>query len=358
MGLLEDLGIRRKDLRTRTTPKTFGELRFEEWLYILDISPEGEDGAKQRARALSEIQFQEGKGFQTMAGSDCQEDSLSPAVRKRLNGFVRVNFYADNAGGKSRATAAGNEIRKEYEGELFVNVRRVYCKDQRVWGWSVWVKPTGTKERLREYWVDDDGKMIKKRGTEDRTVIAPRSKKAGGFAEATSREWGQYRGAAKKKVSCPKCDAPKNYPCVNDKGIKEGIYINEKGKPMTEKEANQYKEGRGLSITVRSKRTNPHRERVTKFLEKKKGLVEVPRGITGETGVFEEKVERRPPTDKEKERYLLTKFNDAQFERFEELEDAGDYSIQDLESIMNKKQVPKYEVWVKRGVEVKDNGEV
>lgn len=356
MGLLEDLGIRRKDVRTRSTPKTFGELRFEEWLYLLDISPEGEDGAKQRARALSEKQFQEGKGFQTMAGSDCQEDSLSPAVRKRLNGYVRVNFYADNAGGKSRAKAAGDDIRREYEGELFVNVRRVYCKDRRVWGWSVWVKPTGTKERLREYWVDDNGKMIKKRGTEERTVIAPRTEKAGGFAEATSRDWGKWRGAAKKKVACPKCDAPKDYPCVNDRGIAEGIYINEKGKPMTASQASKYKEGRGLSKTVRNVRTNPHRERVTVYLEKKEGLVEVPQSITGRAGQFEEKADRRPPTEREKENYLIGKFNDSQLERFEELEDQDSYSLQDVEAIMNKKQIPKYEAWIEYGV--KDDGEI
>lgn len=356
MGILEDLGIRGTSVRLRSTPKTFGELRFEDWLWILDRSPENEDDSKTKARALSEKQYQAGTGKQTIAGSDCQTDSLNDTTARTLNGYIRTNFYADNASGKKSAKAKGDEIRREYEGEVFVRVYRVYCKDSRRWGWSVWVKPTGTKERVRNYWADVDGKMTKIRGTEEMTVIAPRSEKAGGFSEASSRDWTKWRGASKKKVACPKCFAPKDYPCINDKGIESGIYINDKGEPMTPSQASALKAGRGMNAEVRAVRTNAHRERVTLYLEKKKGLVEVPQSIKGQTGIFEEKVERRPPTDQEKERYLLRVFNDSQVERFEDIEESGEYSLSDVEALMNKKQKPKYEKWIEYGVE--QDGEI
>lgn len=358
MGILEDLGIRRKDVRTRSTPKTFGELRFEDWLWILDRTGEDGDGTysnKVTGRATTEKQYQKGTGKQTIAGSDCQTDSLNDTAAGRLNGYVRTNFYADNKGGKASATTEGDMIRREYEGEVFVQVRRVYCKDSRRWGWSVWVKPTGTAPRKNNYWVDEEGKMTRKTEIVESTVIAPRRARAGGFSEASSREWGKWRGAAKKQVKCTKCFAPKNYPCVNDIGIEKGIYLNDKGKPMSPAQASELKEGRGMNAEVRKLRTNAHRVRVELYLEKKKGLVEVPQSITGQAGVFEEAVERRPPTDNEKERYLIRMFNDSQMGRFEDLEDQDSYSLQDVEAIQNKKQIPKYEKWIEYGVV--DDGE-
>ena len=361
------MGIRRKDFKTRTTPKTFGELRFEDWLWLLDADSEdyGEEGQiagiKARKRAEGEVRYQKNtKGPKPkIGGSECQEEDLSPAVKKRLNGYIRTNFYADTPSGKSLAKQQADTYRRNYEGELFVNVRRVYCKDNREWGWSVWVKPTGTKMRKRNYWATEDGKLIRKTGEVEQVVIAPRRVKAGGFASADSREWGQWRGAAKKKVSCPTCFAPTNYPCVNNVGIEEGIYLNEKGKPMSASQASQYREGRGMSLKVRSKRTNAHRERVTKYLEKKEGFVEVPQSVAGRTGDFVQDTERRPPTDEEKESYLLRIFNESQLERFEELEDRAEgYGLSDIEAIMNKKQVVKYDKWKEYGVEVKTDGEV
>lgn len=359
MGILEDLGIRRKDVRTRSTPKTFGELKFEDWLWILDRTGGDGDGTfsnKATGRATTEKQYQKGTGKQTIAGSDCQTDSLNDTAATRLNGFVRTNFYKDSPSGKSSANTEADQIRIEYEGEVNVQVRRVYCKDKKKWGWSIWVKPTGTAIRKRDYWADEDGKMTRKTRMVEEQIIAPRKAKAGGFSEASSRDWGKWRGAAKKNVKCDKCFAPKNYPCVNDTGIEKGIYINDKGKPMSPAQASELKEGRGMNAEVRRLRTNAHRVRVETYLEKKKGLVEIPQSIAGYTGKFVEETARRPPTDTEKERYLINKMNGSQIERYEELEEQESYSLQDVEAIQNQKQIVKYEKWIEYGVV--DDGEI
>ena len=221
MGLLEDLGLRRpRDMSNRIggrlPPKDLGELRFEEWLFILSLSPENEtEGQKVEKRARTERQYREGKGKQLIGGADCQEDQLSPSVQKALKGYVRVSFYADTPKGKSRANSRANKLRNEYEGELFVRVRRVYCKDSRQWGWSVWVKRTGIVERTRSvFYTDAEGKRQVRQEAYMDQINAPRTMKGGGFGTGTVRSWTSYRSAAKKKVSCPKCDAPKDYPCA------------------------------------------------------------------------------------------------------------------------------------------------
>lgn len=353
MGLLEDLGLRRpRDTSNRIggarPPKDLGELRFEEWLYILQLSPENEtEGQKLDTRVRAERQYREGTGKQTIGGADCQEDQLSPSVRKALKGYVRVSFYADTPKGKSRATARGNKLRDEYEGELFVRVRRVYCKDSRQWGWSVWVKRTGVAERTQNViYTDTEGKRQVRKETRLESVMAPRREKAGGFGTGTVRSWTAYRSQAKKKVSCPKCDAPKDYPCINDRGIERGIYQVD-GKPMTAKQAERYKAGRGLVKEVRAVRTNPHRERVDKYLKEKEGLVENP--LTAQEGDFIKDEERRPPTDRERESWMLRNYNEKQIERFEDLEDEGPPTIADMEGLLNKKQKAKYDKWAEFG---------
>lgn len=350
MGLLEDLGIRRPydgqgKIGGRRPPKDFGELRFEEWLYILQLSPEGDDGSKAEKRAVTERQYFEGTSKQKIGGADCQTDDLNDTAASRLNGYIRTNFYSDDAGGKTRAKKRKAQLAQEYEGELNIQVRRVYCKDSRQWGWSVWVRPTGTRIEKFDYYADEDGKMVKKRGEREAVIQAPRSVETGGFGSSTVRSWTAYRPTSKKKVSCPKCFAPKGYPCVNDKGIEQEIYI-ENGKPMTANQASKYKEGRGLSITVRSVRTNPHRQRVDKYLEEKEGLIENP--LTAREGDFIEKVERRPPTDTEKEGWITRNYNEGQFGRYEDLEEelGRRPDVEEMEDILNKKQRVKYDEWV------------
>lgn len=352
MGLLEDLGLRRpidmsNRIGGRRPPKDLGELRFEEWLYILNLSPEDEDGSKIAAAAQAERQYREGTGKKRIGGADCQEDSLSDSVRTRLRGYVRVGFYADNPKGKSTAKQRGKKLSDEYEGELFVQVRRVYCKDSRQWGWSVWVKRTGTREETYSVpTIDAEGNRVMREEKRLTSVLAPRKEKAGGFGSGTVRSWTAYRPASKKKVSCPKCDAPKDYPCVNDRGIEEGIYEID-GKPMTAKQASRYKAGRGLVKEVRVRRTNPHRERVNKYLKEKEGLVENP--LTAGEGDFIKDEERRPPTDREREQWMLRNYNEKQLGQFEDLEDEGRTSIQDLEGLLNKKQRSKYDSWADFG---------
>jgi hypothetical protein len=352
VGLLEDLGLRRpRDMSNRIggrlPPKDLGELRFEEWLYILDLSEHQEqEGDKIKARALAERQYREGKGKQRIGGADCQEDQLSPSVQKALKGYIRVAFYADSPKGKSRAKARGKQLSDEYEGELFVRVRRVYCKDSRQWGWSVWVKRTGMREETYSVFGMKDGVRTVSQQTRMVSVMAPRKEAAGGFGSSTVRSWTVYRSAAKKKVSCPKCDAPKDFPCVNDRGIEEGIY-EENGKPMTAKQAQKYKAGRGLVKEVRVRRTNPHRERVDKYLKEKEGLVENP--LTAGEGDFIKDEERRPPTNSEREQWMLRNYNEKQLERYEDLEDEGTPSVGDMERLLNKKQRVKYDAWADFG---------
>lgn len=365
MGLLEDLGLRRpRDMSNRIggrqPPKDLGELRFEEWLYILGLSPEEEDGKKVKARVLAERQYREGKGKQKIGGADCQEDQLSPSFRKALGGYIRVSFYADTPAGKRRAQQKKKELAREYEGELNIRVYRVYCKDSRQWGWSVWVRQAAWMEKkYTTFSTDEEGNRVARVETYDSIFKAPRSGDEFG-AHGNVRSWTAYRSVAKKKVSCPKCDAPIDYPCVNERGVEEGIY-EEDGKPMTAEQAEKYKAGRGLVKEVRARRTNPHRERVDKYLFEKKGLVENPN--TAYEGDFVEAANRVEPDADMKRKWMLSRFNEGQYERLEDLEEElGRTAVaEEMEPILNKKQKAKYDKWVRFGVvkkEESDDGEV
>jgi hypothetical protein len=353
-GLLEKFEIRRpydmsNRIGGRRPPKDLGELRFEEWLYILGLSPEEEDDRKLKAAVMAEKQYRAGTGKKKIGGADCQEDQLSPSFRKALGGYIRISFYADTPAGKRRAQQKKKQLAREYEGELNIRVYRVYCKDSRQWGWSVWVRQVAFMEKkYATFSTDEEGNRVVRVETYDDTFKAPRGGDEFG-SHGNVRSWTAYRSAAKKKVSCPKCDAPKDFPCVNDRGIEEGIY-EEDGKPMTAEQAEKYKAGRGLVKEVRVRRTNPHRERVDKYLFEKEGLVENPN--TAFEGDFVKAADRVEPDDGMKRKWILNTLNEGQYERLEDLEEEKGRLATgvEMEILLNKKQYDKYKRWRDFGV--------
>ena len=356
MRLLETLGLRTK--RQRTDPYSKGEIDFEEWLAILGDSGVYDDHVR-RGAVLGEEKYrglskedqqkrQEGeilldsKGKQIIVksagGDECQSDSVSQAsggVNPRLKGFVRAYASPNTEKGKKAAEKKAEKYAQDYEGELFIQVHNVYCKDLRKRMWTVWVKPTGNRASFEEYKVIEDGKFVTKRKKIQTAVIAPRTKKKGGFAEESSRAWGTFRGEAKKKMSCPTSHAPINYPCQKT----PDIY----GKGATVKSAEK------IDIqTLRENRTNPHRSRVEKLLESKK------KSLDSERQDYK-KEKRVPPKEFEKVQYLLGKLNEKQMGQFEDEEEENDSftradELPFLESIINKKQKAKYESWIEKGV--------
>jgi hypothetical protein len=154
--------------------------------------------------------------------SQCKdpETGISPAVANVLKGFERIHMFADTPAGKKKAKEKGDEYRKE--GEYFVRVRRVYCKDTNPAGYrhTVWLK-TRDKREL------ETGKERNPAGQGAHYGSASIGRGATG--------WFRYRNDA-KAVECPKCDAPEGANCVT------GIY-------------------------PEGKRTNTHKARVFKWAE-------------------------------------------------------------------------------------------
>jgi hypothetical protein len=374
MRLLEELGLRFK--RQRTEPYSIGEKDFEEWLRILGSSGVYDDHVRRKAvsqeeryRKLSKedqkkrqegVKVSDGGGAvqpKSLGGDECQSDSVSQAAggsksKERLKGFVRAAAYPNTTKGKIAANDRKAELSRDYEGELNAQVHLVYCQDVRKRMWTVWVKPTGNRESFEEYKVLEDGKFVTKRKKIIVAKIAPRTKKQGGFAEESSRAWGTFRGEAKKKMSCPTCHAPINYPCQKT----PDIY----GKGATVKSAEKIDVG-----TLRANRTNPHRARVEKLLQSKNESLDEGRVVvsTKKTKKGEKKVaktiykkqKRIPPKDFQKVQYLLGKLNEKQMRQFENEEDENDNFTREDElpfllKIINKKQKATYDKWVEKGV--------
>lgn len=357
MRLLEQLGLRKK--RDRTIPYSRGEKDFQDWLWMLgeehgvyeDHVRRGVVADEEKYRDLTKeekkkrnkgegVRFKKDKKgkkraliVKSVGGDECQSDSVSKAAggspaKERLKGYVRAAAYPNTTAGKKSADKKGVELARDFEGVLFVQVHNVYCQDIRSHQWTVWVKETGDRDMLDEYWVMEDGKLIKKRRYTQMARIAPRTKKKGGFQEASSRDWGTYRGEAKKKMTCPTCHAPPNFRCVND----PSIY----GKGATVKSAEK------ISIKVlREKRTNAHRSRVDLLLAKK--------------GKKKPAKERRPPTNWEKGSYLWEQLDDQQLEKIEdEDENNSNFTTDDelpfMEKMLTTKQTNKYRKWISKGV--------
>lgn len=242
--------------------ETVGEASFKMWLALLeDIYPQDESpryGSEYRMGTTGKTVG--GKDF--VKGSECQKDNVAPSLvseekgRERLYKFIRVRAYSDDDKGKDAAERFADKTREEFEGELNVKVRRVYCRDLGEYRWTVWVKQVELDEdrNVKKYAPRRARRTVKKRqdGKLKTQIID-----AGGFQ--FGREWGQFRGVAKRTVSCPKCQAPVDEPCVKDMEF--------------------YARGDNLenyTATQRRKiRTNPHKERVIKYLEENQTKDEV-----------------------------------------------------------------------------------
>lgn len=241
--------VRPESYRQAPTVQTVGQNAFNMWLALLDdVFPEDESP---RIRA----EMRQGTTGKTVAGKDfvkgdaCQKDNVSPSLvskekgKSRLYGFIRVRAYPDTDKGKESAERFADKTRYDFEGELFVRVRRVYCRDLEEHRWTVWVKQVkeGDKDAPRKA---RRTKKIRKEGK-----LITKSTYGGGFQYG--RDWGEFRGIAKKTVECPKCKAPVDEACVKD------MDFYPRGDSLSNYDA---KERRKI-------RTNPHKERVLKYLE-------------------------------------------------------------------------------------------
>ena len=126
--------------------ETVGEGAFKMWLALLeDIYPQDESpryGSEYRMGTTGKTVG----GQEFVKGDECQKDNVAPSLvseekgRERLYKFIRVRAYSDNDKGKDAATRFADKTREEFEGELNVKVRRVYCRDLGEYRWTVWVK--------------------------------------------------------------------------------------------------------------------------------------------------------------------------------------------------------------------------
>tara|TARA_R100001163_G_scaffold56556_1_gene44295 strand:+ start:5721 stop:6800 length:1080 start_codon:yes stop_codon:yes gene_type:complete len=358
----------------RLEPYTAGERDFEEWLEILGntfgtYEEQRRQGYRLRTRDVvdRELNFKRdrpaeggsvegnpanynvGQTTVGIAGDECQADQgLPKSIREgRLKGYVRAAAFPDTPKGKKAATNYADKLGTDFEGSLYINVRRGYCRDSRQNIWGVWVKPTP------EYTVTGSRSEEKPDG-EKMILTAPHKNKRGGRTTGDSRAWTEYRGKAKKAVRCPKCEAPKDFPCVNDKGIAEGVYMKD-GKPIPTETANEtLRTSRGFVDEIRSVRTNAHRERVDAYFAKKGKTIE------GVSGKVEKKREMIEPTSRQKVRWIMQRLNEGQMDRYEVVEDEGGWKTYDAEldfllsDIINKKQRVKFDQYVEKGVPSED----
>lgn len=132
--------------------------------------------------------------------SQCKEPEtgISPAVADVLKGFERIHMFADTPAGKREAQRKGEEYKNE--GEYFVRVRRVYCKDTNPAGYrhTVWLKTRDKREQ-------ETGKL--------REPARAGSHYGASSVGGGGSGWFRYRNDA-KVVKCPKCDAPEGASCV------------------------------------------------------------------------------------------------------------------------------------------------
>jgi len=164
-----------------------------------------------------------------------QVDDISPSIAALLDDgsgefYVRVAKFPQTEGGKAKAKARAEEIRKDGEGELFVRVRAVRFKSTGEKVWAVYAKQAGGRLAPVTYGRGNTG------------------------VQTEGRQWTTYRQAAKDSVACPKCNAPTSVPCVS----RLDLYP---------ENATQADVDRVLITTRRRYRTNVHKERVDEYLK-------------------------------------------------------------------------------------------
>ena len=209
-----------------------GDRMWRSWIDVAERVLDESQVRIYRMRATSPETWGQG-GVET---GECQKDNVAPSIVKPgapLADMTRINAYPDTPKGKDSAHNKANELRDQFDGDLQVNARRVYCKDLGDYYWTVWAKEEN---------IIRSGER----------ALAPRFKGEGEYNDAM---WKQVRGKAKKTIDCPKCHAPATVPCVSDLELyKEGI---------TKEEVEEIPKD-----LRKAKRTNPHKERAEAYMER------------------------------------------------------------------------------------------
>jgi len=239
----------------------------------------------------------------TVKPAECTSAYVAPSYARRLNGYVRMNAYADTSEGRRKAHKRSEEYRAAGEGAVFVKVFRLFCRDIDEYKWTVWVK------------VDEDRGVVKGRR----------------FAPSATKVTANIRGRRKKPpvdffgVACPKCDQPKGARCISTLEGREG------------------------------NPTTTHKERVA--------LAYAEGGYTkvGDEWVKAKNV--RQATTLERLKWLESYWPDKRYDEYEEAVDEAPSMSRDelnewrvawLEENMSVKMRAKYEAWLEQGVEDKE----
>tara|TARA_R100000805_G_C3611463_1_gene112108 strand:+ start:195 stop:1409 length:1215 start_codon:yes stop_codon:yes gene_type:complete len=387
--LLDDLDFLPKDRKTKLRGLTSGELDFGELLDTLgDVFGTYEENVEDNYGKTKDFVFGEkarirarekrggdptnAQGQKVPLGTECQsEEGLPPSISKgRLRGYVRYKFFPmDKKDPKSVAEAqrlaeiSADDLSDESEGDLYIQVRQTYCKDLRQHGYGVWVKRTEFFERKSIKQASLRQAPSRGRKKTQRRLKGEKPLRSTFGQGGEVRGWTEYRGEARKNVDCPKCYAPKGFPCVTFEKADVVIYKPE----MDESEIDM--------MEVRRFRTNEHRERVDAYLPSI-GLMIVKQGRTNfivpieevEVGEKTEEIqedavaevtdteaekEEKPKEEKtlaQKRQWLFNRIDDEGLEEYEEAEDDGrlnniDDEIAFLEERLSQKDLEAYNKW-------------
>ncbi len=382
---LEDLELIGKGKKDRLRNLTSGEKDFGQLLLYLETAfgtyeenmADGEgrtkdfifgEKSRRRAREKRGGDSTNAQGQKVPLTTECQtEEGLPPSIREgRLKGYVRYRFFPmdrkdakSKANAKRKAEVQADDLSDEAEGQLLIQVRETYCKDIRQWGYGVWVRTTDDFERKSTNQMDS--RRAPSRGRQKTRRLKSEGKFRSTFASGGEvRGWTFYRGDSRKNMACPKCYAPKGFPCVTFEKADVVIYKPE----MDEADIDM--------MEVRRFRTNEHRERVDAYLPTiglmivKDGrtnfIVEIEEVDVGEktkeaqdnavaevTDTEAEKQEKpkESMTENQQVQYLLGKVDDKALEEFEEAEDEGKFDsradeIAFLEERLNQEQIEEF----------------
>lgn len=382
---LEDLELLGKGRKDRLRSLTSGEKDFGKLLIYLEevfgsyeenmADGEGRtkdfifgEKSRRRAREQRDGDPTNAQGQKVPLTTECQsEEGLPPSIREgRLKGYVRYRFFPmdrkdakskENA--KRKAEVQADDLSDEAEGQLLIQVRETYCKDIQQWGYGVWVKTTEDFERKSTGMMDT--RQAPSRGRQKTRRLKSEGEFRSTFASSSEvRGWTFYRGDSRRNMACPKCYAPKGFPCVTFEKADVVIYKPE----MDESDIDM--------MEVRRFRTNEHRERVDAYLPTI-GLMIVKEGRTNfivpieevdvgektkevqddavaevtDTEAEKQEKPKEAMTENQQVQYLLGKVDDKALEEFEEAEDEGKFDsradeIAFLEERLNQEQIEEF----------------
>ena len=116
-----------------------GDRMWRNWLEVAEAVLDESQVRVYRMRATNPESWRQGE----VNTGECQKDNVARSVVKSgapLSGMTRINAYPDTPKGKNAAHKKANQLRDQFDGELQVNARRVYCQDLGDYYWTVWAK--------------------------------------------------------------------------------------------------------------------------------------------------------------------------------------------------------------------------